>query len=569
MLKQKFIRFASLMMTLFALVIIPASGQGQVVKLVTDKPVIESPAQFMTVSGATLSSSDLDAFIDEQMSELEMPGLAIAIINDGKIVYNRTLGVKNLDTKATVDQNTLFEAASMSKPILAYLAMRMVDKGVLDLDKPLYQYLPNYDLDYDERYRKITARMVLTHVTGMPNWRYENKGQYLNLRFDPGAEFSYSGEGFEYLGNVVAHLSGGTRKDLEDMIQREVFGPMGGEDAYYMQNDLIDAHKANGHFNGIVNNIYKPQLPSMAGGLQTSAVTYAAFIIGLMNEVGLKEATYDELFSRQVTLPDNHVFKTSYEQDAWALGFSISDSPYGEIYGHGGNNGDFQSSFEFSPSTRTGYVFLTNCNQGERFNQRLKPFLRTGQRYATELEKQYEVIDRQLKPYQDEQFDGVEMNAFPDDGLAWIRGQDFTEGTIELDIKGANEPGASFVGVAFHGEDPENFEGVYFRPFNFVADTPAGRSHMVQYHHPPDDIWSTLREAHPEKYEAEIPNPPDPDSWFHARIEVKGKMISVYVDDKPEPVLEVESLSDRTSGKIGLWVGMNSSGRFANIRVSE
>ena len=290
------------------------------------------------------------------------------------------------------------------------------------------------------------------------------------------------------------------------MIRESVFDPMGVENAYFIWNETLDRHKASGHNGGVANMRYQPKLPSMAGGLQTEAASFARFMIGLMNGVGLKKETYDELLSEQYRLPDDHVFLTSFGQRAWALGFSIDSTAYGDVFGHGGNNGDFESHFEFSRDRKFGYVFLTNSDVGERFNTRLKPFLRTGSQEMAALEKVYDVVDRRIKPYEGEGYKGIELNAFPDDGFAWIRDQAFSEGVIEFDMKGANEPGASFIGIAFHGEDDRTYEGIYFRPFNFVADTPAGRSHMVQYHSLPDHSWRTLRGEHPGKYEAELPN---------------------------------------------------------------
>ena len=154
------------------------------------------------LNGERLSSSQLDMFLEDEMERLEIPGLSIAVLDQGRVTYHRTIGVKNAQSGRKVDKRTTFESASITKAVFAYFVMRMVDEGVLDLDTPLYTYLPNYDLDHDPRYKQITARMILTHQTGLPNWRYVNKGQYLDLKFDPGSQFSYSGEGFEYLGQI-------------------------------------------------------------------------------------------------------------------------------------------------------------------------------------------------------------------------------------------------------------------------------------------------------------------------------------------------------------------------------
>jgi hypothetical protein len=161
----------------------------------------------------------------------------------------------------------------------------------------------------------------------------------------------------------------------------------------------------------------------------------------------------------------------------------------------------------------------------------------------------------------------VTFDGRPGDGAAWLNGLDFRNGTIELLIRGANNPNRSFVGVAFRGADDETYDAVYFRPFNFVADNELSRSHMVQYISHPEYTWSKLREEHPGEYENPLPAPPDPDQFFRARIVVNRPRVSVYVNDDPEPCLVVNELSNREGGRIGLWMGNNSDGAFAKMVV--
>nr|MBX2822456.1 DUF1080 domain-containing protein [Rhodothermaceae bacterium] len=270
-----------------------------------------------------------------------------------------------------------------------------------------------------------------------------------------------------------------------------------------------------------------------------------------------------------VELPEDHVFVTNFDTEAWALGLAVDRTDYGTVHSHGGNNGDFESYMEFQVESGYGYVFLTNSDRGEQLNTRLKPFMRTGSPYNSPLEESYEVVNRRIRAYEDAEHKGLELLAFPSDGFAWLRDRTFSEGTIEFDVKGEDNQGASFVGIAFHGEDENTYEGIYFRPFNFNAEDASGRSHMVQYHNIPNHNWRTLRSESPGVYEAEIPSPPGPDDWFRVRVEVEGKQITVYVNDHSEPVLSVESLSERNEGKIALWSGNNSLGRFANLTITD
>ena len=173
-------------------------------------------------------------------------------------------------------------------------------------------------------------------------------------------------------------------------------------------------------------------------------------------------------------------------------------------------------------------------------------------------------VNRSLSLYPDSP-GAIELNAAQGEGLAILEDLIFDGGTIEVELLGENSPGRSFIGLAFNIQDDESFEAVYFRPFNFVATEQARRDHMVQYIYHPEYTWSKLREERTGEFEDEIPSPPDPDEWFKATIVVLDKQVEVYVEDRSEPVLKVERLSSVSRGKIGLWVGNGSSGRFRKL----
>ena len=159
------------------------------------------------------------------------------------------------------------------------------------------------------------------------------------------------------------------------------------------------------------------------------------------------------------------------------------------------------------------------------------------------------------------------MNAQKDDGLLWINDLEFSNGTIELDIKGKDVRGRSFVGIAFHGKDDAAFDGVYFRPFNFRSE--EKKSNAVQYISMPDHDWFALRKAFPGKYEDEIDPAPDPESWFHVKVVVDYPSVRAYVNGSAEPSLEVKQISESREGKIGLWVGNGSDGWFKNVTIDQ
>jgi hypothetical protein len=161
------------------------------------------------------------------------------------------------------------------------------------------------------------------------------------------------------------------------------------------------------------------------------------------------------------------------------------------------------------------------------------------------------------------------LNEGPGDGVAYLDEPEFADGAISLEIRGKNVQQQSFVGVAFHGVDGTTYDAVYFRPFNFEADDPARRVRAVQYVSHPAHPWQKLRAEHPGKYEQAVTPVPDPNAWFRARIVIASPKVSVFVNDSQQPSLVVTQLSSRSKGKIGYWVGNNSSGEFANLRLER
>lgn len=165
--------------------------------------------------------------------------------------------------------------------------------------------------------------------------------------------------------------------------------------------------------------------------------------------------------------------------------------------------------------------------------------------------------------------EGIHLSAHQGEGIAWLNGETFSKGVIELDIRGQDVEQQSFVGVAFHGVDSQTLDAVYFRPFNFKSPDSAKRSHAVQYISHPQYTWELLRQQFSGQYEKPVKPVPDPNNWFHARIEVTDTAINVYVNQSTVPSLSVRPLAARTNGKIGLWVSLNSPGDFARLMITR
>lgn len=177
-------------------------------------------------------------------------------------------------------------------------------------------------------------------------------------------------------------------------------------------------------------------------------------------------------------------------------------------------------------------------------------------------------FNRKLESITDKEQKAVRFSESEGDGLAWIDAVNFTNGIIELDIKGKDVLQQSFVGIAFHGKDEKTLDAVYFRPFNFQTSDSVRHIHAVQYVSHPDFPWNVLRETQNGKYEKAIASAPNPNGWFHVKIIVDNPHVTVYVNNSTEPCLVVDKLNDRHDGKIGLWVGNNSGGEFANLVIT-
>jgi hypothetical protein len=143
----------------------------------------------------------------------------------------------------------------------------------------------------------------------------------------------------------------------------------------------------------------------------------------------------------------------------------------------------------------------------------------------------------------------------------------FSNGTVEFDCKGRNVIGQSFLGLAFHVQNDSTYDIIYFRPFNFSNPDTVRRWRAVQYVSLPKYQWDKLREQFPGKYENKVNPVPGGDDWFHCKISLKGKTVSVFVNNSSKPSLVVNKLTSTTTGKIGLWVENGSDGSFANLEI--
>lgn len=314
-----------------------------------------------TTSNREIEVGTLDQLIQKAMDSLGIPGLSIAILNDAELVYHRVFGVKNITTGEPVDDETIFEAASLSKPVFAYFFMKMVDNGVVDLDEPMYKILPHPHIkDNDERYQLITPRMVLSHSTGFPNWS-DNKP--IEIAFTPGQGFSYSGEAYQYLTAYLAVASKTNwQQGLDSIFQREIAGPLGMEHTFFVGNEEMKADKATGYEGSKPKELWLPKSFGAAHTLHSEAADFAKFLQAMITGEGLSRESHDDMLKEHNRFKeDNELLKTG--QTGWALGFSMKPTLNGMRYLHTGNNTGFRAYCCFYPEKGYGLVLFMNSDK--------------------------------------------------------------------------------------------------------------------------------------------------------------------------------------------------------------
>ncbi|OJJ15402.1 hypothetical protein BKI52_38970 [marine bacterium AO1-C] len=349
---------------------------NQVVKAPIIKLTTMSPPDLIPEKGGLLDfdaskTKAIDQFVKAYLDFYEIPGASLALIKNGKVVYHKAYGTKNIFTGDKVTNKTLFAAGSVTKPVFAFAVCRLAERGIIDLDKPLYQYLPFKAIAHDKRHKFITARFVLSHRTGLPNWIY-NKYSKVNLRFTPGTKFSYSGEGFEYLKRVIVKITG---KDINTVLQEEVLTPLNMKNTYFKKNKYLAKNVSHGHLDNLPTLTELPQNPGMAWSMHTEAKAFTSFVLGLWHKKGLKPTTYQEMF--------RHHSKVSYVylpgwQEYFGLGISMETSPFGPTFGHSGDTGDFKCLFKMYEKLKVGFILFTNSNHGTELNRAIDRYLVTG-----------------------------------------------------------------------------------------------------------------------------------------------------------------------------------------------
>ena len=311
--------------------------------------------------GRPISLDRVKGWIPAWMMLYNVPGVSLAVIRGGRPGERAQFGLLASNAPWKVTEKSLFEACSMSKPLFSYAVLKLVERGALDLDRPLDSYLPSPYLPGERWSGLVTARMVLSHRTGLPNWR---KGGWLGggpLRFlcRPGSRFTYSGEGFTWLQTVVERITG---ERMDAWMEKTLLRPMGMVLSSYRWKRAFEPLYAHGHDKfGRLKNYAHYYRPNAAFSLYTTPAEYARFLAAMMDAHPsrpwqLRPGTRDLMVEGR--LPGRVGTLRS-------LGFAVRPFPGGALVEHGGSNGaGFRCFSFFDPGKGKGLVIMTNSDSG-------------------------------------------------------------------------------------------------------------------------------------------------------------------------------------------------------------
>jgi CubicO group peptidase (beta-lactamase class C family) len=339
-------------------------------------------------SGQRLPAREVDSIVGRLMDTAHVTGLCLGIVRDGKIAEVRAYGYKNKPLGQLNDTATCFYAASLAKAVFAYLVMKLVDEGVIGLDKPLYQYLPkpipeyeNYkDLMGDERWKLLTARTCLDHTTGFPNFRWFNPrgNNKLEFFFTPGTRYAYSGEGLVLLQLVLETVTG---KRLDSLAREKVFIPLGMRRTSYVWEPEFENDYAVGHLENESTIPKKRRTkPGAAGSMETTIADYTRFAAAALRGEGLSAKAWKEMISTQILIHSAHQFPsldtaTTKDNDkiglAYGLGWCLCKGGKGRMFFKEGHDDGWEHFCLCMPEAREAVVVMTNSSNGEKIFKEL------------------------------------------------------------------------------------------------------------------------------------------------------------------------------------------------------
>ena len=336
----------------------------------------QSASNLISLDGKSIPIPEMEAEMTAIMERAGVTGLSCAIINDSKVTCHKIFGYKNRKTRETNDEETIFAAASLSKTVFAYMVMLLVEDGIIELDKPLHEFLSKPLSDYndyaglrgDYRSTQITVRLCLTHSTGLA-WSGSAEDRKMTFLFNPGDRYKYSGLGIKLLQMVVEEVTG---KGLEELASERVFKPLGMARTSFVWQDSWKEDIAAPHDQyERPREIFRSHEASAAGSMYTTAGDYARLLVAILGAEGERKAIMDEMLRSQVAISSRRWFSSEQTDEyepihlSWGLGWVRFDTKHGRAFLHIGRFRGCQNYTVTYADKGTGVVFLSNSDNFE------------------------------------------------------------------------------------------------------------------------------------------------------------------------------------------------------------
>lgn len=307
-----------------------------------------------------ISIFDNDEAIEKWLKENKVPTLGLGIIENGKLKQVKVFG--EISKGVSAPYNTIFNVASLTKPVTAMVALKLASLGKWNIDEPVYKYWTDPDIANDPRNKKITTRLILSHQTGLPNWRWMNENKKLSFLFDPGKGYQYSGEGLEYLRKALENKF---KKSLQQLASELIFIPLKMNDTRYVWDKNVDTtrlalgYDTKGNAYGTVKN----KTANAADDLLTTIEDYGKFLVSMMNGEGLTKKVFEDMTTNQVATKNGKHF---------GLGFEIYEfTDENTALTHGGADKGVQTIVIVFPKTKQGLLIFTNVDDGYKVYEKL------------------------------------------------------------------------------------------------------------------------------------------------------------------------------------------------------
>jgi len=330
--------------------------------------------------GSTISTAQVDQTVNQLIQSAHVTGAGIAVFHHRKIVYLKAYGLRDTEKNLPFTSDSVMTSASLSKAAFATLVMGLVQEHILDLDKPIYQYLPKplpgypqyADLQGDDRYKRLTLRILLSHTSGFPNWRAFEDDRKLRIHFEPGTRYAYSGEGIVLAQLVVETVTG---KSLQTLMDEKLFRPLGMTRTSMVWEPGFESDFANGYdeYSRSLGPEKRTQA-NAAGSMQTTLRDYATFLTALLNSKPLGIRTTGLFFNREIAIHSAHQFPSLNEETSsandgirlsYGLGWGLYSSPYGKAFFKEGHDEGWRHLALCFREPGDGILILTNSSNGE------------------------------------------------------------------------------------------------------------------------------------------------------------------------------------------------------------